>query len=151
MAKHWRMLLLSGFSDCSCAKCAVDRGRPVTKRNLLERTNLPLEGYFRALYVPLGGLRTRMKNAFLKSMKLCVSMFSNKPPCMPLCFDTSENILPKAVGAFSSFLASAATTFSFFSLCGNGFFFSFFFLLSLLLPLLFLLLFLLFLRLSLLS
>ena len=41
MAKHWRMLLLSGFSDCSYAKCDVDRGRPMIKRNLPERTNLP--------------------------------------------------------------------------------------------------------------
>ena len=52
--------------------------------------------------------------------------------------------------AFSSFLASAATVFSFFRLYSNGFFFSFFFLLSLLptflfplVPLLFFLLFLL--------
>ena len=56
MARHWRMLLVSGFSDCSWGECDVDRGRTVTTRNVLERVNLPLEGYFRALYVPLGGL-----------------------------------------------------------------------------------------------
>ena len=143
MAKHWRMQLLPGFCDCSCAECDVDRGRSVTKRNLLESTNLPLEGYFRALYVPLGGSRTQMEDASLKSMKLCVSMFSDKPPCMPLYFGTVEIILPEAAEAFSSFLAFAATAFSFFGLCSNGFFFSFFFLLSLFLPLLFLPLFLL--------
>ena len=138
MVKHWRMLLLPGFSDCSYAECDVDRGRTVTKRNLLKHTNLPLEGYFRVLYVPLGGSQTRMEDASLKSMKLCVSMFSDKPPCMPLCFGTVEIILPEAVGAFSSCLASTVATFSFFSLCSNGFFFSFIFLLSLLLPLPFL-------------
>ena len=50
------MLLVSGFSDCSWDECDVDRGRPVIKTNVLELANLPLEGYFRALYVPLGGL-----------------------------------------------------------------------------------------------
>ena len=49
------MLLVSGFSDCSCVECDVDRGRPVIKRNVLELANLHLEGYFRALYAPLGG------------------------------------------------------------------------------------------------
>ena len=80
------MLLVLDFSDCSCAKCDVDRGRPVIKRNILKLANLILEGYFQALHAPLGGSRTRNEKASLKSMKLCISMFSNKPPCMPLCF-----------------------------------------------------------------
>ena len=66
MAKHWRILLLLDFYDCSCTECDVDRGWPMTKRNLLERTNLPLEGYFRALYVPLGGSQTWMEDASIK-------------------------------------------------------------------------------------
>ena len=84
------MLLVPGFSDCSWVECDVDRGRPVIKRNVLELANLPLEGYFRVLYVPLGGSRTRKESASLKSTKLCVSMFSDKPPCMPLCFGTVD-------------------------------------------------------------
>ena len=123
----------------------------MTKRNVLEHANLPLEGYFQALYVPLGSSRTWMENASLKSMKLYFSMFSDKPPCMPLCFGTVEIILPKVTATFSSFLTSTAATFSFFSLCSSDFFFNFFFLLSLLIPLLFLPLPLLFLRLFLLS
>ena len=168
MARHWWMLLVPGSFECD-----VDKGRPVTTRNVLEHANLPLEGYFRALYAPLGGLRTRMENASLKLMKFCISMFSDKPPCMPLCFDTIEIILPEAARAFSSFLTSTTATvsllasavagfflffslcgrdfFLFLSLCGKGFFFSFFFFLSHLLPLLFLPLPLLFLRLFILS
>ena len=34
MARHWRMLLVPGFSDCSWAECDVDKGRPVTTRTL---------------------------------------------------------------------------------------------------------------------
>ena len=90
MAGHWRMLLVSGFSNCSWAERDVDRGRLVIKRNILELANLPLEGYFRALYVRLGGSRTRREKAFLKSTKLYVSMFSDKPPCMSLCFGTVD-------------------------------------------------------------
>ena len=55
MASHWRMLLVLRFSDCSWDELDVDRGRPMIKRNILELANLPLEGYFRALYAPLGG------------------------------------------------------------------------------------------------
>ena len=55
MARHWRMLLIPGFSNYSRVECDVDRGQPVTARNVLECANLPLEGYFRALYVPMGG------------------------------------------------------------------------------------------------
>ena len=40
------MLLVPGFSDCSWAECDVDRDRPVATRNVLERANLLLEGYF---------------------------------------------------------------------------------------------------------
>ena len=83
---------------------------------MLERANLLLEGYFRALYVPMGGLKTRMENTPSRSMKFYISMFSDKPPCMPLCFDITIIILPKAAGALSffisSFLASAAGAFS---------------------------------------
>ena len=78
MARQWQMLLVPGFSDCSWAECDVDRGRPVIKRDVLDLSNLHLEGYFQALYVPLGGSRTRKENSFLKSMKLCVSMFNDK-------------------------------------------------------------------------
>ena len=111
------MLLVPGSSECD-----VDRGRPMTTRNVLERANLPLEGYFQALYVPLGGSRTRMEIAPLKSMRLCISMFSNKPPCMPLNFGTIEIILPEAARAFSSFLASAAATVSLIAYVAAGFY-----------------------------
>ena len=55
MACRLQMLLVLGFSDCSWVERDVDRGRPVIKRNVPELANLPLEGYFRALYAPLGG------------------------------------------------------------------------------------------------
>ena len=55
MDGHWQMLLVLAFSDCSWVECDVDRGRSVIKRNVLELANLPLEGYFLALYAPLGG------------------------------------------------------------------------------------------------
>ena len=135
MAKHWRTLRLPGFSDCFCTECDVGRGRPVTKKILLERTNLPLEGYSRALYVPLGGSRTLMEDASLKFVSPC-SVIS------PLvCPSALALLMPEAVGAFSSFLASIAAAFSFFGLYSSAFFF----LLGLLLPFLFLRLSLLFL------
>ena len=110
MAKHWRTLLLPGFSDCFCAECDVGRGRPVTKKILLERTNLPLEGYSRALYVPLGGSRTRMEDASLKFMSPC-SVIS------PLvCPSALALLMPEAVGAFSSFLAYSSRFFLFWPL-----------------------------------
>ena len=64
-------------------------------RKPLERANLTLEGYFRALYVPLGGSETQMessasKNTPSKSMKFYISMFNDKPPCMPLFFGIVE-------------------------------------------------------------
>ena len=89
-------------------------------RNVLKRANLRFEGYFQVLYVPLGGLKTRMENAPSKSMKFYISMFSDKPPCMPLCFGTAVIIPLKAVWAFSSFLASAAAAFSFFLASAAG-------------------------------
>ena len=116
MARHWRMLLVSGFSECD-----VDKGLLVTTRNVLDHANLPLEGYFRALYVPLGGSQTRMENAPLKSMKPCISMFSDKRPCMPLCFGTIEIILPEAIGAFSSLLASTTAAISLLASAAAGF------------------------------
>ena len=62
-----------GFSDCAGAKRDVNRGRLVIKRNVLELANLPLERYFRVLYVPLGGSRTWREKAFLDS---------NETPCL---------------------------------------------------------------------
>ena len=81
------------------------------KRNVLELANLPLEGYFRALYVPLGGSQTHKENASLKSMKLYVFMFSDKPPCMPLCFGIADHT---AKGGWGFFL--------FLRLCSSNFF-----------------------------
>ena len=112
MARHWRMLPIPGFSDCSWAECDVDRGWSVSTRNVLKRANLRLEGYFRAISVPLGGSKTRMENAPFKSMKFYISMFNNNPPCIPLYFGTAIIILPEATGAFSSFLAFATVAFS---------------------------------------
>ena len=111
MARHWRMLLISSFSDCSWVKCDVDRGRPVIKKNVLELANLPLEGYFQALHVPLGGSRTWKENASLKSMKLYDSMFSDKAPRMPLYFGTVDHTTKGGRGFFL-----------FLSLCSSNFF-----------------------------
>ena len=110
MARRCRMLPVPGFFDCSWAEYDVDNGRPTTTRNVMERVNLFLEGYFRALYVPLGGAETHME--------FYISMFSDKPPCMPLCFGIGVVIiLPEATGAFSFFisyfLASTTGDFSF--------------------------------------
>ena len=147
MARHWWMLPIPSFSDCSWAESDVDRGRPVATRNALERANLFLEGYFRALYVPLGGLKTWMENT--PSLKFYISIFSDKPPCMPFCFSAAV-VLPEVAVSFSffisSFLISVAVTFSsflafvvaaftsFLASAVGAFFSSFFFLLSLLLP-----------------
>ena len=111
ITRHCRILQVLGFSDCSWVECELDRGRPVTTRNVLKCVNLPLEGYFRALYAPLGGSRIRMENTTSESRKFYISMFSDKPPCMPLCFSTVEIIFPEAAGAFSYFLASIAAGF----------------------------------------
>ena len=46
MARRCRALLVPCFFDCSWVECDVDRGRLEATRNVLERTNLPLEGYF---------------------------------------------------------------------------------------------------------
>ena len=107
MAGHWRMLLGLGFSVCSWVEHDVDRGQPVIKRNVPELANLPMEGYFRALYAPLGGSRIWREKASLTSTELCFSMFKDKPHCMPLYFGTVDYIA-KGGPAFSSFLASAA-------------------------------------------
>ena len=106
MAGHWRMLLGLGFSDYSWVERDVDRGQPVIKRNDPELANLSMEGYFRALYAPLGGSRIWREKASLTSTKPCFSMFRDKPPCMPPVLALLI-ILPEAVRAFSSFLASA--------------------------------------------
>ena len=81
------------------------------KRDVLELVNLPLEGYFRVLYVPLSGSRTRKENASLKLMKFYVSMFNDKSPCIPLCFDAIDHT---ARGGRGFFL--------FLSLCSSSFF-----------------------------
>ena len=75
MARHWRMLPVPGFSDCSKVEFNVDRGPSVATRNVLERANLRFEGYFRVLYVPLGGSKTWMEN--VPSMVFYISMFSD--------------------------------------------------------------------------
>ena len=53
MARRCRVLSVPCFFECSWAECDVDRGRPEVTRNVLEHTNLLLEGYFLALYAPL--------------------------------------------------------------------------------------------------
>ena len=53
MARRYRVLPIPCFSNCSWAECDVNRGRSEAIRNALEHANLHLEGYFRALYVPL--------------------------------------------------------------------------------------------------
>ena len=95
MARRCRMLPVPGFSDCCWFECDVNRGQPVAIRNALERANFLLEGYFQALYVPLGCSKTWMessaaKNTLSKSMKFYISMFSDMLPCMPLCFGIVE-------------------------------------------------------------
>ena len=91
MVRRCRMVPVSGFSNYSWAECDVDMGRLAATRNSLERANFILEGYFLALYVPLDGSETHMesstaKNTPSKSMTFYISMFSDKPPCMPFCF-----------------------------------------------------------------
>ena len=70
MVGHWRMLLGLGFSDCSWVERDVDKSRPIIKRNVLELANLPMEGYFQALYTPLGGSRIWREKASLTLTKL---------------------------------------------------------------------------------
>ena len=114
MARYWRMLPVLGFFDCSWAECDVDRGRTVATKNMLEHPNLRLEGYFRALYVPLSGSKTRMENA--PSMKFYISMFNDKPPLLwHYCNHTT-----RGGGAFSYFLASVAAVFSYFLASAAG-------------------------------
>ena len=48
------MLLGLGFSDCSWVERDVDRGRLAIERNVPKLPNLPMAGYFVALYAPLG-------------------------------------------------------------------------------------------------
>ena len=143
MARRWWMLLVLGFSDCSWAECDVDKGRLEATRNALERANLLLEGYFRALYVPLGGSKTRMessvaKNTPSKSMKFYISMFSDKPPCMPLCFGIVEscyNHIARGGRGFFFFHIFFLTLFFYFFSSFLGFFFHFLLFLKLFLPL----------------
>ena len=122
------MLRVPGFSNCSWAECDVDKGRPEATRNTLECANLLLDGYFRALYVPLGGSKTRMessiaKNTPSKSMKFYISMFSDKPPCMPLCFGIVERRC--------NHIAKGGQGFFFFHIFFLSLFFDFFFFLRL--------------------
>ena len=58
-------------------------------------------------------------------------MFSDKPPCIPLCFGTINYTARGGRGFYPSFLASTAVIFSFCRLCSSGFFLNFFFLLFL--------------------
>ena len=91
MSRRYRMMLVPSFFDCSWAECDVDKGRPTATRNALECANMFLEGYIRALYVPLGGAENQME--------FYISMFSDKPPYKPLCFGIGTVIiLPEAVG-----------------------------------------------------
>ena len=46
MARRWRMLPVQSFSNCSWAEYDVHRGQPEATRNVLERANFLLEGYF---------------------------------------------------------------------------------------------------------
>ena len=137
MARRWRMLLVPGFFDCSRAECDVDKGWLEATRNALEGANLLLKGYFQALYVLLGGSKTRMessaaKNIPTKSMKFYISMFSDKPPCMPLRFGIVERHCNHIVKGgrgfffFHIFFLSLSTFSSFL-----GFFFQFFLFLKL--------------------
>ena len=112
MAGHWPVLLGLGFFDCSWAERDVDRGRPTIKGNVPELANLPMEGYFQALYAPLGGSKIWREKASLISTKLCVSMFRDKPPCMPLCFGTVDYIARGGLGFF--FFLSLCSSRSFF-------------------------------------
>ena len=134
MARHWRMLPVPGFFDCSWAECDVDRGWPVATRNVLE------EGYFQALYVPLGGSKTQIKNITSKSIKFYISMFNDKPPCMPLCFGIVErrcNHTARGGRGFFFFQIFFLSLYSrgFFYIFFLSLFFDFFLFLSLLLPL----------------
>ena len=92
-----------------------------------------LEGYFRALYVPFGGLETRMessttKNTPSKSMKFYIYMFSDKPPCMPLCFGIVERRCNHSARGGRGFFFFHIF---FLSLYSRGFFFFYIFFLSL--------------------
>ena len=106
---------------------------------MLERANLLLEGYFRVLYVPLGGSKTRMENIISKSMKFYIFMFSDKP----LCFGIVERHCNHTARGNRGFFFFHIF---FLSLCSRGFFyifflslfFDFFLFLSLLFPLPFL-------------
>ena len=53
MCMYGLVLLAPCFSNSSWTECDVDRGQLDATRNVLEHTNLLLEGYFRALYAPL--------------------------------------------------------------------------------------------------
>ena len=72
-----------------------------------------MEGYFRASYAPLGGSRIWREKASSTSMKLCFSMFGDKPPCIPLCFGTVDYTARGGRGFFF-----------FLSLCSNNFFYT---------------------------
>ena len=53
MARRCRALPVPCFFDFSSAEYDVDKGQSEATRNVLERTNFLLGGYFRALYAPL--------------------------------------------------------------------------------------------------
>ena len=74
MARHCRALLVLCFSDCSWAECDVDKGQLKATRNMLERANLLLEGYFEPYmpsYMPLRfGIVERRCNHIAKKKKM---------------------------------------------------------------------------------
>ena len=91
---------------------------------------------------PIGsGRDSGRDNASLKSTKIYISMFSDKPPCMPLCFGTVDYTARGDQGFFLFLSLYSSNFFSFFKLYSSGFFFLLFFFPPV--PLLFLLLFLL--------
>ena len=137
MACRWRVLLVLSFFNRFWAERGVDRGRSVVKRNVSELANLPLEGYFRALYTPLGGWRDK---AFPPSMKLYFSMFNDKPPWVVRefggrkpslhrrnsaspCSEISPLVCPSVLALLIVLLGAAGAFFFFLSLCNNSFFF----------------------------
>ena len=139
MACRWRALLVLSFFNRFWAERGVDRGWSVVKRNVSELANLPLEGYFRALYTPLGGWRDK---AFPPSMKLYFSMFNDKPPWVVQefggrkpslhrrnsaspCSEISPLVCPSVLALLIVLLGATEAFFFFLSLCNNSFFFFF--------------------------
>ena len=127
------MLPVPGISDCSYAECDVDKGRPEATRNVLEPANLVLKSP-RGWFENSNGILYSQEHPF----PINISMFSDKPPCMPHRFGIVErrcnHIARRDQGFFFFhifFLSLFFNSFLFLSL-----FFNFFLFLSLFLPLL---------------